>query len=139
MSLNWDMQKVADLESLHDEATNPWGWPISKAIIFGTMSIGVGEISEKTLPEVVARFEFYQDVVGALLLNEHGQPRRVTAADLKRRVGLRTNVSKEPEGKWVKRLADSKFRDAKLLARRALDDLAAEAVARAMAEEPDAG
>jgi hypothetical protein len=71
------------------------------------MAIGIGNITKKNLHEVQVRLELWQDVVGALLTRATGKglkPVRVTAEDVKRHVGLSTNVYREPWPVFYKKL-----------------------------------
>lgn len=90
--------------------------PVTKSLIFSTMSIGIGEITDKTVDEFVARLDLFQKIHGALMhaFDHDAQEwveRPLTRADVVAHKGLSTNVfPMETRGKWVARMV-TKSRD----------------------------
>lgn len=93
MALNYDMTRVSNIDLLHEDDKQ---WQISHSLIWATMSIGMGEITQKNFIEFFARLRF----VYALLNVESD----ITVEDVQRRIGLSTNVSDETELQFVKRI-----------------------------------
>ena len=86
-----------------------WGWaddeetrlsrirPQTDALIWGTMSIGIGEITQENYREVCERYHVFERVLGARLsqFNEETGKREevfTTLEVIKAHIGLRTNV-----------------------------------------------
>ena len=101
MSLNWSVKKVPEKFWKGDD--NP-EWPITNALIWATMEVDLGEITEKNAEEFYRRL-FCMDVV-------YGQPKRFTLRQVRDRIGLSTNVADR-----TKRQFDAKV--SKVLTRRA--------------------
>lgn len=101
MSLNWDISKVADYKEMQETESG-----ITDAVIWLTMAVGLGEITEANCDEFIRRTALVQAVTGPFL--SHGI--YVTDEMIRRRIGLGTNVSDETFAKWSKRyLNDVEF------------------------------
>lgn len=124
MSLNWDVQKVADYQDLcfveasedrpmqgikkGDRALNP----VTNALVWATMQIGIGEITEANYKEFFGRIEIVQKTFHPLL-NRGEEPYFIKLATVKAHIGLSTNVfPKEPAAKWLNRMIEIIARDA---------------------------
>ncbi len=113
MSLNWSLEGCEDWEALKTDEE----WPITQTLIFATMGVGIGEITEKTLPEFYARIAFLERLNGSFVKaqSEDGSDwvdRPITVEDIRRRIGLTTNVfPQETRAKWAKRQADMALTD----------------------------
>jgi hypothetical protein len=103
MALNWDMTKVYDTEALHE---SDYEWAISEVIIFGSMGVDLGSITEENLDEWTYRITLYQKLNGALLRID-GKPFYVTRAHLERRIGLKVNVCNMTRAKWRNKMFDN--------------------------------
>ncbi len=104
MSLDWNASKVADYETLH---STDEGWAVTQALVFGSIGTGMGTITEENAAEVFARIALIERLHGAFLQSSEG-PVNITLDDVKRRVGLSTNVfGTEPRAKFLKRQAGS--------------------------------
>ena len=104
MSLNWNVEDVHDFEVLHEDE-NGSGWGITWAIILRTMLINMGEITEKNCEEFYTRIALCDECLGASLLmtdEDDGEMKDyfITLADVKRRIGLRANVSEHSKAKF---------------------------------------
>jgi hypothetical protein len=107
MALNWDMTKVYEPETLHE---SDYQWAISEAIIFGSMGVDLGSITEENLDEWTYRITLYQKLNSAML-RINGEPFYITREHLERRIGLKVNVSNMTRTKWRnKMLEDSHIR-----------------------------
>lgn len=100
MSLNFQLDKIKDFEAVcyTDGTMNPR----TEAIIFITMAIGMGSITEKNLSEFVRRIEVFQDIHGGLIYDCDGRKARITKEDVEKHLGLTTNVRLETPGKFKK-------------------------------------
>lgn len=101
MSLDWEISKCEDWLDLKSEAQ----WPITQAILFETMSVGMGEITEKNWKAFYTR---------SLLIRRLLQIDPLSPSDIKRRVGLYTNVSFQSTAKWLARVYKEAEHRAKL-------------------------
>ena len=103
MSLNWNVEDVHDFEVLHEDE-NGSGWAITKAIVFRTMLINMGEITEKNCEEFYTRIALCDECLGPSLgmTDEDGEMKDyfISLADVKRRIGLNTNVSEDSKAKF---------------------------------------
>ena len=71
------------------------------------MVLGVGELTAKTLPEFLARLEFYQRLSDFMRPDEAESYAQAARESL----GVKTNVTYEKEASWLKRMATDRFRD----------------------------
>lgn len=117
MSLNWDASKVKDIDAILDNEGDRY---MLDAFIWGSLSTGINEITEKNAEQVAARFAAIEGVDGAWLrsriIEDDGSERvedtPITLEDVKRFVGLRTNASPKTKAQfraYIGRLAADKF------------------------------
>ena len=109
MSLNWDCTKVRDKQ----EVLEGEEWLKTNAIIFATMAIDMGQITEKNTGEFYSRYKALEFVIGGTL----AEGVTVTRADIARRVGLSTNVATKTRAQYVKRVGEMVLRDVERKAR----------------------
>lgn len=77
--------------------------PVTEALIFGTMSIGIGRITDSNVDEVAARFRIIEKLHGAMLTKD-GKESFLTDEDFIAHIGLKTNVGDETRSAWARRL-----------------------------------
>ncbi len=87
MSLNWNAKDVPDFDRKQQE--NP---AILNCLIWASLSIGMGEITEKNLKEWVYRLQRFAFEGKPLLLNKDKTPYEITEETIRLWIGLRTNV-----------------------------------------------
>jgi len=115
MSLNWNLEKIADYKTVcwtEDGGLSP----TTESLIWATLAIGVGEITSKTEAEFYARINLYERTFGAfqVKLGEDGKREEVyiTREDIRSHRGLSTNVfPMETRTKWLKRIFDRALTD----------------------------
>jgi hypothetical protein len=87
------------------------------ALIFLTMSVGMGAITEKNWTEFYARVRAEEKLHGARrsqkLVEGKWVDCPITAQDVKDHIGLSTNASRMTEAQWRKSLLERFVRDAK--------------------------
>lgn len=88
MSLNWDATKAEHWEELD--------WDKKESLVFATMAVDMGEITEKNYEEFFKRY--------AMFCSAADQQRYLTLEDVKRGIGLHTNVSTTTPAAFRKRL-----------------------------------
>jgi hypothetical protein len=87
--------------------------PTTQRVIFATMAVGLGRITEKNLAEFWTRVRMIEAIDGV--------HKRLTLADIQRHIGLRTNVGDETKTQWLKRIYDYALREAAREVKRAAD------------------
>lgn len=85
MALTWDVTNCAAWVRSEGE------WPITKALIFLSMPLGYGSITEANAADVYAAISVYEDLAGPMLIAD-GQPARITPGMVQGRIGLTTNA-----------------------------------------------
>ena len=113
MSLTWDVSTVKDYETLcwiKDDPDHPDRErvnPVTEALVFHCVGISMNGITKANADEFYARVAFVEKHQGSSV-KEWGEDgkigdRPITREDVQAHVGLRTNVSNEPLGRWVGR------------------------------------
>ena len=75
--------------------------PTTEALIFSTMTIMIGEITEKNWKDVLLRLRMYESTFEALRLQgEEREPVFFTAEEVKAHIGLKVNVKTESTAKF---------------------------------------
>jgi len=109
MSLNYNLKNIKDWESvcLINEGTLT---PETETLIFLTMSIGMGEITEKNAGEFWSRANIVQKLHGPFFIRD-SKEQFLTVEDVVNHIGLHTNVPKETRLQWMKRYLSLDFED----------------------------
>lgn len=103
MSLRWNVGDVKDYETLHEDDAQ---WVITEALIWATMPLGMNRITQKNWAEFYARLSMWQGLYGNNLVFLNMEPYRITADDVKRRIGLGTNASTLPRTTFMKNMVN---------------------------------
>jgi hypothetical protein len=96
MALTYDISKVANKEELKTGE----GYQLLKVVSHFSMVLDIGNFTEKNMPEICFRSEFWQTLHGT----EKSQ--WITCQELQRMQGLATNVGFQPRSKWIKHVID---------------------------------
>jgi len=117
MALTYDLSTIKDYKTVcFDEGEDGGMKPATHSIIFATMAVGIGDLTEKNAPEFYARLHLYERMVGAFLVKMDDGKRvdvPFTPEDVRAHIGLRTNVGPvETRSKWLKRVTDRTLSDA---------------------------
>lgn len=99
MSLNWDITNVKDFEELQEGEP----WSITEAMIFDTIAVGIGRITENNWYEFYARSTVWGKINMKPLRGPDG-PLGFTPEDVHRRIGLHTNVSEISRTEFLKKI-----------------------------------
>ena len=97
MALNYNFSKVKDHEALHENQSE---WGKTDTLIWLTMAVGLGGITEKNYVEFYARIKFLEKLSGAMA-HVGREEYFFTIDDIKRRIGLETNVSNTTRKQFV--------------------------------------
>lgn len=109
MALTWDISNVADWKELSD---SDFECVITDVIIWGCISTGIGEITEKNWEEWFVRFAWNEQSTGrAWIQDSDGNSVFMKPEWVKRRIGLKTNVFPEmTRAKWIRKELDAEKR-----------------------------
>lgn len=109
MSLNFNLSKIKDFEkACYVETSEGLRYnPITEALIFATMAVGLGQITEKNVDEFARRLDVVQGIDGCFLRGADGKPYSLTKEHVQKHIGLTTNASN-----WQRRTFDSKMKKA---------------------------
>lgn len=119
MSLDWNLTGIKDYNEvcwITDDKGEKRLDGVTQTIIWATMAVGIGTITEANAPEFFARISIIEDMDGAWMIGPDG-PVRFTYEDVVRHIGLKTNVfPEETRAKWIKRqvtrVMDDRVREA---------------------------
>lgn len=100
MALNWNIQKCAHWKRLGTKKE----WPITNALVWATMAVGIREITKQNFEEFYRRLHLIEKINGTFLM-QNGRPLFITREDVERRIGLYTNA-----GTITKRNFDAKHK-----------------------------
>jgi hypothetical protein len=96
MALHWDVSKIDDHEKLcyteNDDGTFNVR-PVTDNLIFGTMAVDIGGITDENAQEFYIRMCEYSAASGFDV--------PVSLEDVRRHIGLRTNVGSTKPGRWA--------------------------------------
>jgi hypothetical protein len=109
MALNWQVDKIENYKTVcwigeDDERRMN---PVTEALIWGTISVGLGEITDSNVDEFTARFRIIEKIHGPFLYKtEDGKhvDWLLSDEDFIAHIGLACNVSNETRSKWASRL-----------------------------------
>ena len=127
MSLNYNLAHISDWENLcfieapADEPTMGITKgdrrinPLTETLIFLTVGVGIGDLTEANASEFYARLRFIEKLDGPMLIRAQdpetgkrpeGVAAFITPDEVRQHIGLSTNVSTESRAKWMKRFAN---------------------------------
>ena len=93
MALHTNISNCTNWEELNTDAN----YSMTERIYFVTLVTDLGEITESNFGEFYARVKVYEAITGDNL---------ITLADVKRRIGLETNVSNRTSAQFLKRMSE---------------------------------
>ena len=99
MALNWNVEKVENYKEIVDGEE----MSVTDALIWATMTVGIGEITEANAEEFFKRLHLQEKVNGTWLV-KGGKPEYITIDQVKRRIGLSTNAARFSRAEFNKRL-----------------------------------
>lgn len=118
MALHWNITDCKNMEALQVEETGEWA--VTNALIWGTLAVDMGQITNKNIGEFYARVKVWELVSGALVqrLNQKEDTYAdyfLSFGDIEKRIGLSTNVSNiHRTSAWFERIdrinADNRYK-----------------------------
>lgn len=110
MSLDWSIEACRDWQELVGEEHQHEN-VITQSLVFMTIGVGLGEITEENAQEFWMRCRLYETLSGTIM-HANGTPYHFTIADIRRRVGLKTNVfPNKSRAAWSKDLVNDFMED----------------------------
>jgi hypothetical protein len=112
MSLDWNISEIKDHETMcfedriHAGRKKSCLSAVTESIIWYTIGVGLGEITEKNIEEWMFRMKCIDLTIGALLtVCEDDGPKYVAISEdtVRKHIGLKTNVTNESRSKWWKK------------------------------------
>ena len=128
MSLDYELGEIANYKEVcyTGEPGERKMSGVTHALIFVTMSVDIGHITEKNYLEFYTRAKFVTALYGSNLMeaDEHGgyKGRDFTLEEVRAHIGLGTNVIDKTRTYFVKRHIDNFFRSADYEARRQIKE-----------------
>lgn len=130
MSLDWSVERMRNYDVLttltvnntteeDGDLTRKW-LPLTEALIWGTMHIGINSITEKNWQEFYNRINAWEKLLGpSLRLYDSKELRYITPLEVYMHIGLYTNASSLTRNEFNKKLFDNLERDNKNLINKA--------------------
>jgi len=116
MSLDWDITDVKNWEELTESEDEK---QITQTLVFHSVPVGISPITEKNWKEFYIRVAVWEKAFGATLRKhnieapegERFEERPIRPNDVRRRIGLRTNVSKVTKDQFNAMVTNALRRD----------------------------
>lgn len=105
MSLNYNLRNVRNFNTT---CLTPEGYvgAVTETIIFYTMGVGIGEITEGNWADFYRRVYALEAVRGAGVIRD-GRRYKLTPNDIREHIGLHTNASRLTATQFVKTIASA--------------------------------
>lgn len=109
MSLRWDVANVHNSEEVcftdwdHEKQTGNLR-PVTETLIFYTMTVKLGSITQKNWKEFFTRVRMYENCFGPVLYKIVGDEKidtPISAADVRGHIGLHCNVIDETQHRFI--------------------------------------
>jgi hypothetical protein len=119
MSLDWNLTKINNnLEvcwEKNEDGTDKLN-PVTESLIWLTMGIGMGSITEDNQSDFYCRVAMYEKLFGTMLSYWKDSKKvsvPITPEDINNHIGLTTNVSKDTDAAFRKRIVENFVREQK--------------------------
>ena len=119
MSLDWNLTKINNnLEvcwEKNEDGTDRLN-PVTESLIWLTMGIGMGSITEDNQSDFYCRVAMYEKLFGTMLSYWKDSKKvsvPITPEDINNHIGLSTNVSKDTDAAFRKRIVENFVREQK--------------------------
>ena len=133
MSLDYELGNIANYKEVcyTGEPGQRKMSGVTHALIFVTMSVDIGHITEKNYLEFYTRAKFVAALFGSNLMeadeHEEYKGRNFTLEEVRAHIGLGTNVAEKTRAHFVKRHVDNYFREEDYQAKRIKEEQTAAA------------
>ena len=119
MSLDWNLTKISNNTEVcwekNEDGTDKLN-PVTESLIWLTMGIGMGSITEENQSDFYCRVAMYEKLFGTMLSYWKDSKKvsvPITPEDIHNHVGLTTNVSKDTDASFRKRIVENFIREQK--------------------------
>jgi hypothetical protein len=119
MSLDWNLTKIKNSDTIcweKDENDNDKLNPVTESLIWLTMGVGYGSITEDNASDFYSRVAMYEKLFGTMLSYWKDSEKisvPITPEDVNNHIGLSTNVSKDTDASFRKRIVENFIREHK--------------------------
>jgi hypothetical protein len=119
MSLDWNLTKISNNTEVcwekNEDGTDKLN-PVTESLIWLTMGIGMGSITEDNQSDFYCRVAMYEKLFGTMLSYWKDSKKvsvPITPEDIHNHIGLTTNVSKDTDASFRKRIVENFIREQK--------------------------
>jgi hypothetical protein len=119
MSLDWNLTKINNNIEVcwekNEDGTDKLN-PVTESLIWLTMGIGMGSITEENQSDFYCRVAMYEKLFGTMLSYWKDSKKvsvPITPEDIHNHIGLTTNVSKDTDASFRKRIVENFIREQK--------------------------
>jgi hypothetical protein len=119
MSLDWNLTKINNNIEVcwekNEDGTDKLN-PVTESLIWLTMGIGMGSITEDNQSDFYCRVVMYEKLFGTMLSYWKDSKKvsvPITPEDIHNHIGLTTNVSKDTDASFRKRIVENFMREQK--------------------------
>lgn len=119
MSLDWNLTKINNNTEVcwekNEDGTDKLN-PVTESLIWLTMGIGMGSITEDNQSDFYCRVAMYEKLFGTMLSYWKDSKKvsvPITPEDINNHIGLTTNVSKDTDASFRKRIVENFIREQK--------------------------
>ena len=119
MSLDWNLTKINNNIEVcwekNEDGTDKLN-PVTESLIWLTMGIGMGSITEENQSDFYCRVAMYEKLFGTMLSYWKDSKKvsvPITPEDIHNHIGLTTNVSKDTDASFRKRIVENFMREQK--------------------------
>jgi hypothetical protein len=119
MSLDWNLTKINNNIEVcwekNEDGTDKLN-PVTESLIWLTMGIGMGSITEDNQSDFYCRVAMYEKLFGTMLSYWKDSKKvsvPITPEDINNHIGLTTNVSKDTDAAFRKRIVENFVREQK--------------------------
>ena len=102
MALGWNVKSVKNMEEVCFNGPNGCMGSVTNDLIWTTMTVGIGEITEDNAVEFFLRMLLIRDIYSSTKSEGYDG---VTLSDVKAHIGLKTNVKTLTRKAWTASLA----------------------------------
>lgn len=100
MALTYNLERVHNYKECLEDG---FAWTLTDAIIWASFAVDIGEITKKNYKEFHTRTSMWEETAGPFILLEQSEY-RITEQDVKRYIGITTNVRTRADGFFDKKI-----------------------------------
>lgn len=112
MAIHWNISKVSRWKQKMNSRNNEIFFT---ALIHSFLIIGIREVAESNIDEIYERLQRYENIFGPLLETLKGKPVKIAKADLRKWIGLNTNIEPLTNAEFDKHIRNVAHRNKKNL------------------------